>query len=135
MRASRGLHQTVRHQSSGRDDRIHDATVDQFSDNQPLFGNRHRASQGHHNKAIFVASHGFEHVGGFADLAPGECGLRHRPHQVINRADAGKIQRLQRNQAVFDGIVELSVDSCAVIVAVLHSVPLLLTRKDYFTRA
>src|SRR4029077_16404902 len=80
---------------------------------QPLFGNRHRASQRHHHKSIFIESHGFQYVGGFAELASGERSLRHGPHQAVNGPDSAQIQRLQRNQPVLNRVVQLSVDPLA----------------------
>ena len=60
----------------------------------------------HHYEAFFVASHRLQHVGGLAQLAPGKRGLRHRPHQVVDRLHLRQIERLQRNQPVLNRIVQ-----------------------------
>ncbi len=83
---------------------------------QPLLGHSHRPRQGHHHKTILVAGHGFQHVGGFTQLPAGERGLRHRPHQVIDRMHLLQVERLQWNQPVFNRIVQLALDSRAVMV-------------------
>ena len=102
VRSPGGLDQSVGHQSAGGDDGVHDASVDQL-------GHDHGSGQCHDDKSVFVERHGLENVGGLAELAPGEGGLGHCAHQAVDRVDLGEIERLQRNQAVFDGIVQMTV--------------------------
>ena len=87
MRAAGGLNKSMGHKRARRNDGIHDAVLDQVGNNQTLLGDGHGTRESHHDEAIFVASHGLEHVGSFADLASGERSFRHGAHQIINRAD------------------------------------------------
>ena len=103
------LDQTVSHQRAGRDNGIHDAAVDQLRDDQPLLGDGHGAGKRHHDESVFVERHGFEYVGRFPQLPAGECRLRHGTHQAINGMNLREIERLQRDQPVFDGIVQITV--------------------------
>ena len=100
-----GFYQSVRHQRASRDNRIHDAAIDQLRDHQALLGHSHRPRQGHHHKTVLVAGHGFQHVGSFAQLAAGERRLRHRTHQIVDGMHLVKVEWLQRNQPVFNRIV------------------------------
>ena len=117
MGAPGGFDQTVRHQRAGGNNRIHDAAIDEFGDDESLLGHGHGAGQGHYHETILVARHGFEHVGGFADLASGEGGLAHGAHQVVDRVHFLEIERLQRNQPVLNRIVQLALDSGAIVIA------------------
>ena len=98
--------------------------IDQIGDDQSLLGDRHGAGEGHDDEAILVTRHGLQHVGGLPDLASGEGGLRHGAHQVVDRADPWKIERLQRDQLIADGVVQLALDARAFrivfMIAVLH---------------
>ena len=105
MRAARSLNQSVRHERTGGNDGVHNAPLDQVGDDQSLLGNGHRAGKGHDHKAILVAGHGFENVSSLTDLAPSEGSLRHCNHQIVNGAHVGEIQRLERNQLVFNRVV------------------------------
>ncbi len=84
--ASGSLDQPVGHQRAGGDDGMDEAMVDQIGDDQALLRYRHRAGKGHDDETVFVAGHGFKHVGAFADLASGEGGVAHRCDQVIDAA-------------------------------------------------
>src|SRR4029077_20209927 len=96
---------------------------------QALLGNRHGARQRHDDEALFVTSNGLEHVSRFPELASGERGLRHGAYQIVDRPDLAEIERLQRNQPVFNGVVQLAVDARSVVVvsvAVLFSMAVLI---------
>ena len=125
--------QAVRHERARRDNRIHDSPVDQVCDDETLFGDGHGAGQGHHHEAVRVASHGFEYVGRLAHLATGEGRFPHRTHEIVNRTHRTQVQRLQRNQTVFNRIVQLAVNSCAVMIAILQD-PTPTMSKHYSTR-
>ena len=114
VRAPRGLHQPVRHQRAGGDNGVDDAVVNQIGDHQPLLGDGHRARQRHHDETLFVARHGFQHVGAFAHLPPGECRVAHRADQVIHGLDLRQVERLQRYQLVGNGIVQFALNAFAV---------------------
>jgi hypothetical protein len=99
----------VSHEGAGRHNRIHDAAINQFGDDQPLLGHGHGSGQGHDDERILVESHGLKHVGGLTQLASGKGGLGHRPDQAVDRIDLAEIERLERNQAVLDGIVQVPI--------------------------
>jgi hypothetical protein len=105
----------VSHERAGRHNRIHNAAVDELGDDQTLFGHRHRSGQSHYDERVFVERHRFEHVGSLAKLPAGEGRLGHRAHQIVDRPHLGKIKRLQGDQPVFDGIVQLAVFSLAAV--------------------
>ena len=123
MRAAGCLNQAVGHQRAGGDDCVHDAAIDQFGNHQALLGDGHCARQSHNDKAVFVTCHRLKHVGGFAELAAGECGFRHRPHQIVNGMHSSEVERLQWNEPVLDGIVQLAVNAGAVMAVLIHGVP------------
>ena len=75
----------------------------------PCFATVMATGEGHHDKSVFVERHGFEDVGGLAQLATGEGGLGHCAHQAVDRMDLAQVEGLERNQAVFDGIVQMAV--------------------------
>jgi hypothetical protein len=117
VRPAGGFDQAVSHQSSRRDDGIHNASIDQLSDDQPLLGHGHGAGQRHHDEGIFVQRHGFEHVGGFAQLAPGKGGLGHCPHQAVDRRNLAQVEWFEWDQPVFDGIMQITIlalSACSV---------------------
>ncbi len=107
--APSSLDQTVSHERASGHNGIYYAAVDQLSDDQPLFGDCHGPGQGHHDKSVFIQRHGFEHVGCFPQLASGEGGLRHGTNQAINGMNFREIERFQRDQPVFYGIVQATV--------------------------
>ena len=84
MGTSGGFDKSVRHESTGRDDRVDNAAVNQLGNNQALLRYSHRPGQGHDYETILIARHGFEHIGSFAKLAASEGSLRHRAHQIVN---------------------------------------------------
>ena len=114
--------ESVRHERAGRDDRVHDAAVDQLGNYESLLGDRHRPGKGHHDEAVLIPRHRLEHVGSLAELAAGEGRLRHRTDQAVNGMDLAKVERLQRDQAVFHWIVQFAVDARAfLMIAVRRS--------------
>ena len=123
MRFPGSLHQSMRHQRAGRDDGVDDSPIDQLSDDQPLFGDRHRAGQGHDHEAVLVAGHGFEDVDGLTQLPAGECGLGHGAHQVVDRMHFPEIERLQWNQPVLDWIVQMALHTGAVMIVMFQVAP------------
>ena len=126
MSATGGFDQSVRHQRAGRNDRVHDAAIDQLGDHQALLGHGHRAGECHDDEAFLVARHGLEHVGSFAELAAGKRGPGHGAHQVVDGVNLAGIERLQRNQPVRYRIVQLAVDARAlVMMAVVRDIFLL----------
>ena len=84
-----------------------------------MFSHRHGPGQSHDHKAIFIASHGFQHIRGFAELAACERRLGHGTHQIINRVNVIQVQRLQRHQTVFHRIVQMTMDAAAVVITVM----------------
>ena len=60
-----------------------------------------------------IFTHEVEHVGGFAELAPGEGGVGHLLHQVVHRLHLGKVERIHRLQVVGDRVVQLALDAGA----------------------
>ncbi len=109
MRPAGRFDQSMSHQCAGRNNRVHDAAVDQVGDDQSLLGHGHGAGQRHHHETVFVHGHGLKHVGRLAQLPARERSLGHGTHQVVDRAHFREIQRLQRNQPVFDRVVQMAI--------------------------
>src|SRR4029450_6383257 len=82
----------------------------------------HRARKGHHDKTIFIASHRLQNIRSLSELAAGKSCFRHRADKVVDGFDLGEIERLERNQAVFDRIVEFAINPGTVT---MSAVPLL----------
>ena len=80
-----------------------------------LLGDGHGAGKSHDDETVLVARHGLQHVGGIADLAAGEGGLRHGADEVVNRVDPGEVERLERDEFVADGVVQLAFDAGALV--------------------
>ena len=115
----------MRHQRSSGNDRIHDAAIDQLGNHQSLLGHGHRAGERHDDEAFFVARHGLQHIGSFAELAAGKRRLGHRAHQIVDGMNLAEIQRLQRNQTIGYRIVQLAVDSRAFFVIAIVMIAVL----------
>ena len=79
---------------------------DQIAKNQAHFADGHRAGERHDHEAVFVAGHGFEHVGGIADLPRGEGGLAHGADKIVDGVDARKIERENGSETIFDRVVK-----------------------------
>ncbi len=99
---------------------------------ESLLGYGHGAGEGHDHKTVFVARHGFQNVGGLAQLPAGKGGLGHGPHQVVDGMNFAQIERLQRDQPVCDWIVQMALASRAVMIVMFHFAPPF--AKHYFTR-
>ena len=106
MRPASSFDQPVSHQRAGRDDRFHDSRFDQIAKDQTHFADGERAGKSHDHETFFVASHRFQHIGRVANLPAGIGGLSHGPDHVIDGADPGKIERVNRSELVGDGIVQ-----------------------------
>ncbi len=109
MRPPGRLDQPVSHQGAGRDNRIHDPAINELGHDQALLGDRHGACQSHYNERVVVERHRLQDVSRFAKLTARESRLGHGSHQSIDRRHFRQIQRFQRNQAVLDGIMQMSV--------------------------
>ena len=48
-------------------------------------------------------------IGCFAELAAGKGGLGHCAHEPVDRGDLRQVERFERNQPIFDGIVQIAV--------------------------
>lgn len=101
-----GLHQPVRHQRPGGNNRVDHPGVDQVADDQPHLAHGQRPGKGHHYEAVLVARHGFQHVGGVAHLASGVGRLPHGADQVVHRLDLREVERLHRRQLVLHRVVQ-----------------------------
>ena len=131
MSAPGRFDQPMRHQRPSGDDGVHNAAIDQLGYHQSLLGHGHRAGERHDDEAVLVARHGLQHIGSFAELAAGERRLGHRPHQLVNGMNFAQVERFQRNQTIGHRIVQLAVDTRALLViaivmtTVLHATFLL----------
>src|SRR5207248_6549183 len=67
------------------------------------------------HKAFLVARHGLKHVHRFAQLTPGKCGVGHAPHQIADVLYLGKVKREHRGKFVRYRIMQLAVNSCALV--------------------
>ena len=101
-----GFDETVSHESAGGDDGFDDAGFDEIAEDETHFADGESAGEGHDDEAIFVASHGFEDVGGVTDLASGVGGVAHGADEVVDGFDFGEIERKDGTEFVFHRIVE-----------------------------
>ncbi len=108
VRHARGFDEAVGHQRAGRDDRLHPAAVDHLADHETLLCDRHRSRDGEHAKAVAVAHHGFEHVGGFAEVATAERRRGHAAHQRVHRSGRRDVERAQRFEPVVGAAVQVA---------------------------
>jgi len=120
VRLAGRFYQPVSHKRAGRDEGFDDAGVDQVGDDQSLFGHGHRPRERHHHEAVFVAGHGFEHVGADTDLPRTEGRVAHRGDQVVDGLDFRKIEGLQRDEFVGNRIVQFAVDARALMMFIVH---------------
>ena len=116
MRAPGRFDQSMRHQSAGRDNGIHDAAIDQLGDDQALLGTVMAPASVITMKASLsramasstsAASPSWRPVNAVLDIA------RTRSSIGVNLLE---IERLERNQAVRYRIVQLALDSRAFVV-------------------
>jgi hypothetical protein len=104
--------ESVSHESASGDDGFDDARVDEITEDQAHFANSESASKGHDDKTVLVASHGFEDVGGIADLAGGVGGVAHGTDQIVDGLAFGKIERKDGAEFVLYGIVKNAARNC-----------------------
>lgn len=101
-----GFDETVGHESAGGNDGFDDAGLNEIAEDETHFADGESAGEGHDDEAIFVASHGFEDVGGVTDLASGVGGVAHGANEVVDGFDFGEIERKDGAEFVFHRIVE-----------------------------
>ena len=118
MLATRGLDQAMGHERASGDDGIDDALINEIADDEPLLGHGHGPGQGHDHEAIFVARHGFQHIGCFTKLAAGKGGIGHASNQVIGSLNLPEVEGEDRRELIFGGVVQFAVDSDARAVVV-----------------
>src|SRR5437899_1736347 len=122
MSAPGRFDQPMRHQRPGRNNRVHNAPIDQLGDHQALLGDGHRTGERHDDEAVLVARHGLQHIGSFAELAARKRRLGHRAHQVVNGMNLAEVERFQRNQTIGHRIVQPAVDTrafCVIFVVMM----------------
>ena len=73
--AAGGFDQAVGHKRAGGDDGFDDAGFDEIAEDETHFADGESAGESHDDETVFVAGHGFENVGGIADLASGVGGV------------------------------------------------------------
>ena len=57
-------------------------------------------SESHDDEGLLVARHGFEDVGGVADLASGEGRAAHGADEIVNGVDFGKVEGIEGDEFV-----------------------------------
>src|SRR5439155_4801460 len=110
---------------ASRNNCIHNAAVYELSNDQALLSYSHRAGEGHDDETFLVAGHGFEDVGGFAQLAAGEGSLRHGAHEVVDGVHSSQIERFEGNESIFDRIVQMTIFALAAVSGTAMSFALL----------
>jgi len=98
-----GFDEAVGHESAGGDDGFDDAGFDEIAEDETHFADSESASEGHDDEAVFVAGHGFQDVGGIADLASGVGGVGHGADEVVDGVDFGEVERKDGAELVLDG--------------------------------
>ncbi len=106
VREASGFDEAVGHEGAGGDDGFDDAGFDEVAEDESHFADGEGAGEGHDDEAVFVAGHGFEDVGGIADLAGGVSGVAHGADEIVDGFDFGEIEGIDGTELVFDGIVE-----------------------------
>jgi len=101
-----GFDEAVSHERAGGNDGFDDAGFDQVAEDESHFADGEGAGEGHDNEAVFVASHGFENVGGVADLAGGVGGVAHGADEIVDGFNFGEVERKDGAEFVFDGVVK-----------------------------
>jgi len=120
MRAACGFDEAMGHQRPGRNNRFYNSRLDKIAEKEAHFADGHRAGEGHDDKAVLVSRHGFEHIRGVADLPAGECRPSHSADEIVDGVDARQIKRKNRNQAIFDRVMQ---DAARRALFLCHSVP------------
>ena len=106
MREASGFDEAVSHERAGGDDSFDDAGFDEIAEDQTHFADGESAGEGHDDETILIAGHGFEDVGSIADLPRGVGGVAHGADEIVDCFNFGEIERKDRAELVFDGIVK-----------------------------
>jgi len=101
-----GFDEAVGHERAGGDDGFDDAGLDEIAKDETHFADGESAGEGHDDEAVLVASHGFEDVGGIADLASGVSSVTHGADEFVDGFDFGEIEGEDGAELVLDGIVK-----------------------------
>ncbi len=94
------------HEGACGDDGFDDAGFDEIAEDEAHFADCEGAGEGHDDKAVFVSSHGFEDVGGVADLASGVGSVTHGADEIVDGFDFGEIEGKDGAEFIFDGVVK-----------------------------
>jgi len=108
VRATRGLDEAVRHEGARGDNDVDPAVIDHVAEHEAHLRDGHRAREGADYEAVLVLDHRLQHVGGFAQRAPGKRRMGHRPEELVRGVDGTEVQRLECLEAVGDAIVQLA---------------------------
>jgi hypothetical protein len=106
MRAASGFDQAVSHEGARRDNSLHNAGLNQVTEDKAHLADRESTGQSHHDEAILVARHRFEDISGVTNLSGGIGCVAHSPNKLVNGLDFREVERIDRTKFVFDGIVK-----------------------------
>ncbi len=106
VRAAGGFDQTVSHERAGGDDGFDDAGFDEVAKDETHFANGESAGKSHDHETVLIASHGFEDIGGIADLSGSVGGVTHGTNEIVDGADFGKIEGKNGAELVLHRIVQ-----------------------------
>ena len=104
--AAGGFNEAVSHEGAGGNDGFDDAGLDEIAEDETHFADGESAGEGEDIETVFVAGHGFEDVGGIADLPGGVGGVTHGADEVVDGFNFGEIEGKNGAELVFDGIVK-----------------------------
>jgi hypothetical protein len=107
--------EAVGHERARADDGVDEARLDHAHDDGRHLRDRHRAREGRDDEAVRVLRHGGEHVGGLAQRAAAECGLRHGAYEVVARADGEGIERGEGLEVILEAVGEVADGACAAV--------------------
>ena len=114
MRTAGGFDESVSHESAGGDDGFNDAGFDKIAEDESHFANSESSRESHDDKTVLVASHGFEDIGGVADLPGGVGGVAHCANEIVDGVTFGEIEGKDGAQFIFDRIVKNAARDCLI---------------------
>jgi len=114
MRTAGGFDEAVSHESAGRDDRFNDAGFDEIAEDESHFAYSESSGESHDDETVLVASHGFEDIGGVADLPGGVGGVAHSANEIVDGVTFGEIEGKDGAEFVFDRVVKNAACDCFI---------------------
>ena len=101
-----GFDEAVSHESASGDDGFDNPGFDEVAEDEAHFADSECAGEGHDDETVLVAGHGFEDVGGVADLAGGVGGVAHGTDEIVDGFNFGEVERKDGAEFVFDRVVK-----------------------------